>query len=80
MSPIPYTDLEIFERDKWRCHLCGKRISKSADRKAPDGATIDHLLPIALGGRDEPANVAAAHNKCNREKRTRAMNEQLAII
>lgn len=80
LSATAYTDLEIFERDKWRCHLCGKKVSKSADRKAPTGATIDHLLPIALGGRDEPANVACAHNQCNREKRTRAMNEQLAII
>lgn len=65
LSPIAYTDLEIFERDKWRCHLCGKKVSKSADRKSPNGATIDHLLPIALGGRDEPANVACAHNRCN---------------
>ena len=80
LSPVAYTDLEIFERDRWRCHLCGKKVDPMADRKAPNGATIDHLLPIALGGRDEPANVACAHNRCNREKRTRAMNEQLAII
>jgi len=76
----PYADREIFERDRWTCHLCGKRISKTAKRTGPDGATIDHLVPLSLGGSDEPANVAAAHRRCNNEKRARAVGEQLCIL
>lgn len=79
-SEARYTDLEIFERDAWRCHLCKKRVRKDVPRLHPDGATIDHLVPISEGGLDEPSNLATAHWKCNRDKRARAMNEQLAIL
>lgn len=34
----------------------------------PDGATIDHIVPLSLGGSDEPANVATAHRRCNIRK------------
>lgn len=79
-STARYVDLQIFERDGWRCHLCKKRVRKDLPRVHPDGATIDHLVPTARGGLDEPANVATAHWKCNRDKGTRAMNEQLAVF
>jgi 5-methylcytosine-specific restriction endonuclease McrA len=79
-SAATYTDREIFERDGWRCHLCGGRVDPEVDRRHPDGATIDHLVPISLGGDDEPANVATAHWKCNRDKGTRAVGEQLALL
>ncbi len=79
-SGATYTDREIFERDGWRCHLCGDKVDPTVDRRHPDGATIDHLVPISLGGEDEPANVATAHWKCNRDKGTRAVGEQLALL
>jgi hypothetical protein len=79
LSTKPYTDREIFERDGWKCHLCGKKVSKTASRTDPKGATIDHLVPISLGGSDEAANVATAHYRCNLDKRARAMNEQLRL-
>lgn len=75
-----YVDREIFERDRWTCHLCHKPIDNNADRKSPEGATIDHLVPLALGGSDEPSNVAAAHWRCNRDKGIRAMGEQLRLL
>lgn len=75
-----YTDREIFERDRWTCHLCRKKIDPTADRRSPAGATIDHLVPLSLGGDDEPANVAAAHWRCNRGKGVQAMSEQLRLI
>lgn len=77
---VPYTDLEIFERDRWRCHLCGKRVDRNLPRTHRDGATVDHLVPLSEGGADAPANVATAHNRCNRGKGVRAVNEQLRLI
>lgn len=76
----PYTDREIFERDGWRCHLCGKKVDPAVSRRTPEGASIDHLIPLSEGGADTPANVATAHNRCNREKGIRAMGEQLRLI
>lgn len=77
---VPYADREIFERDQWRCHLCGKKVDKAASRRSPEGASIDHLIPLSLGGADAPANVATAHNRCNREKGVKARDEQLRLI
>jgi 5-methylcytosine-specific restriction endonuclease McrA len=79
-SAAMYTDREIFERDSWRCHICGKKVRQDVPRLHDEGATIDHLVPTSLGGEDEPANVATAHWKCNRDKGTRAVGEQLALL
>lgn len=79
-SSAPYTDRQIYLRDKWRCHLCGEPLDRKAkfpDRRSP---SIDHLVPLALGGTDTPANVAAAHWGCNRAKGVNAADEQLRIL
>lgn len=46
----------------------------------PLAASIDHVLPIAHGGGDVPANVQLAHLRCNVRKRDRGGAEQLALI
>lgn len=40
------------------CHLCGVG---GAD-------AIDHIVPVAWGGSDEPRNLAPAHTSCNSQK------------
>lgn len=42
------------------CFLCGKPMGA--------GATDDHLIPLAYGGADIPANVVLAHRRCNQLK------------
>lgn len=52
---------EILRRDDHACRYCGGR--------APDvPLTVDHVLPIALGGSDDPSNLAAACRDCNAGK------------
>jgi 5-methylcytosine-specific restriction endonuclease McrA len=80
MSAARYTDLEIFKRDDWRCHICHRKVRRDVSRTHRDGATIDHLVPLSLGGTDEPNNVATAHYKCNIAKRAMSANDQLALI
>lgn len=47
--------LAVLVRDGWQCRWCGG----PAD-------TVDHLVPLALGGaRLDPENCAAACRKCN---------------
>lgn len=49
---------EILRRDNHACRYCG--------RSAPDvELTIDHVIPVALGGNDEPANLVTACRDCN---------------
>ncbi len=64
---------EIFERDHGICHLCRKRVAR------PD-ATMDHLIPVSLGGPHKRVNVALAHRSCNSSKKAAPMGEQLRLI
>lgn len=52
---------EILRRDNHTCRYCGE--------SAPDvRLTIDHVVPVSLGGSDEPDNLVAACPDCNAGK------------
>ena len=52
---------EIFRRDNSTCRYCGA--------KAPAvEITIDHVIPVTLGGSDEPSNLVTACADCNNGK------------
>lgn len=52
---------EVLRRDSHTCRYCGA--------KAPAvEITVDHVVPQALGGLDEPANLVAACADCNAGK------------
>lgn len=52
---------EVFRRDNFICRYCGA--------KAPDvQLTTDHVVPVALGGTDDPANLVTACGPCNSGK------------
>lgn len=52
---------EILRRDSNKCRYCG---ATAADKPL----TIDHVVPSALGGSDEPSNLVAACADCNSGK------------
>lgn len=72
--------LALAERDGWRCHLCRKKVRPSRRKRDPLGPSIDHLLPIHLGGTHTWDNVALAHERCNLSKGVRAVGEQLRLV
>lgn len=76
----PVYRAQIYERDRWSCHLCGKRINKNVTVPHPKAPTIDHVVPLAAGGTHEPANVRAAHYLCNVRKGHRGGGEQLMLV
>lgn len=48
------------------CWMCGLPIGYSLPARHPDGYELDELLPVSKGGSPiDPANVAAAHRRCN---------------
>lgn len=70
---------ELAERDRWRCHLCRRRVSRTLRYPHPRSASRDHLVPVADGGTNEPTNLALAHWDCNVRRRTGG-NVQLQLV
>jgi 5-methylcytosine-specific restriction endonuclease McrA len=50
------------ELAKGRCHYCGKTFSS-------DALTMDHVLPIARGGKSAKGNVVPCCKQCNNDKK-----------
>lgn len=61
---------KVYERDGWCCRLCGEPVEREAVAPHPLAPTIDHIVPLALGGEHSYANVQLAHFRCNWQKGT----------
>lgn len=77
----PYTLAEIAARDRYRCQIpgCGKRVAMTKAVPHLNAPTIDHVVPLAVGGDDTRANVQLAHFGCNARKCIGG-SQQLALI
>lgn len=68
--------IRVFERDGWRCHLCGratpKRLRGTARPRAPE---LDHIVTLADGGTHTWGNVACACRECNSNKGARSLGQ-----
>lgn len=62
---------DIYERDAWTCSLCNQPIDQALQYPNPMSASIDHIIPVSLGGAHSATNVAAAHLVCNLRKGNR---------
>jgi len=59
---------QIFERDRWRCKLCRRKVRRDKVVPHPLAPVLDHIVPLARGGTHEPSNVQCAHFICNSRK------------
>ncbi|AIA05414.1 HNH endonuclease domain-containing protein [Streptomyces noursei] len=64
---------EVFERDGWRCYLCGVVTLPNADRYAPRKTTLDHVVPLVNGGSHTRKNTRCACRQCNVRKGARPL-------
>lgn len=50
------------------CACCGMRITSMYD------ATVDHVIPMVMGGSKGIGNIVAVHRRCNHDKAGRYPN------
>lgn len=71
---------EVFERDGWMCHICGRPVDRHPSNRL-EGASLDHVVPIAAGGTHIMENVRTAHLHCNIKKSDTVLDEdELAFL
>lgn len=63
-------------REESLCYLCGLEVDKELDYPDPMSASVDHLVPVALGGLEvDRTNVALTHLDCNKRRGIKAIDE-----
>ena len=66
------TRFEVLRRDGFRCYYCGTRGPETGQ-----GLQIDHVVPVALGGSDQPTNLVSACRDCNYGKASTPADAEL---
>ncbi len=59
---------QIKERDNFTCQICGKYMPDEV------GLHIDHIVPVAKGGKTVPSNLQVLCSKCNGKKSAKLVN------
>ena len=70
----------MYERDGYRCHVCGGLTDPTAPWRLPRAPSLDHVVPWSEGGDDGPANLRCAHRGCNADRGVRGVSEQLWLF
>lgn len=59
---------EIYERDGWVCGICEASVDRNVEWPDPLSVSLDHVVPVSLGGVHTRDNAQCAHLVCNLRK------------
>lgn len=62
---------ELLEKNDGKCCVCNEQIISTTGAYV----WIEHIVPLALGGKDEYDNLSVSHPRCNRVKKDRMPND-----
>jgi HNH endonuclease len=72
---------KVYERDRWRCGLCKRRVNPRLRYPHPMSVSLDHVVPLSRGGGHTYANVQCSHLSCNVDKNADGgPSQQLALV
>lgn len=76
-----FDPFEVFDRDGWRCQICGVSTPKSRrgtlHANAPE---LDHIKPISKGGHHTKENTQCSCKACNMWKSDRRVVGQMGLF
>lgn len=64
----PVNEFVVYERDGWICQICMQPIDRTQHYPEPLSPSLDHRVPLALGGEHSYRNCQASHYLCNASK------------
>ncbi len=76
----PVCRWKIYKRDKFKCYICGVKVLPGASNSNYRQATLDHVVPLQLGGHHAEYNLRCCCKRCNSKKGGRRLSEFLLIF
>ena len=73
-SNINSIKLQLLWKQGKRCAICGKKIHNL------DDLTVDHIIPLSKGGKNDIYNCQLAHRLCNSYKNDKLPDEYEKIL
>jgi len=70
---IPRRRLEVFNKSNGQCHYCACQLDLYGKWH------VEHMMPKALNGGDEPGNLVASCVTCNHKKKDKTAEEFIAL-
>lgn len=77
---LPVCRQTIYDRDNFRCYICQVKVATGGRNNNWRQATIDHVVPLNLGGHHAEYNLRCCCRRCNSKKNKRLLSEHLLII
>lgn len=74
-----FSDREIFDRDEWICGICHEPVDPVIKYPNPKSKSLDHKIPLALGGHHVRSNCQCSHFDCNSRKRHQMVCEVVNV-
>ena len=72
----PVDPNRVFDRDGWRCGLCGGKTVRGRRGTQHDKAPVlDHIVPLSKGGSHTYKNVQCACHACNSRKGAKVIGQ-----
>lgn len=71
--------LDVYERDEWVCGLCSLPVDRAVSYPDPLSPSLDHVIPLSLGGHHVMENVQLAHLSCNVRKGNRVEVDAMSV-
>jgi len=59
---------KIYQRDEGICQICGLPVAYDTSSEKAWSATVDHIVPLSVGGVHHPDNCQLTHRMCNSMK------------
>lgn len=69
----PIDIVAIKQRDRMLCCICGKRV-------ADKDFSLDHTIPLSLGGPHTQENLRVAHRRCNSKRGAGRLPVQMILV
>ena len=72
--------IKVFDRDGWRCQLCGVKTPKAKrGTYEPTAPELDHIVPLSKSGEHSYRNTQCACRQCNAAKGDTVRGQMLLI-